>query len=235
MEIQRNIEIIDLALYLKKEKILIISDLHLGYEEALNKQGILVPRFQFEEIIEKLKLILKKVNPKLIIINGDLKHEFGKISSSEWKQVTELLDFFKDKQIILIKGNHDKILGPIAEKKNVKLLDKYETGEITIIHGDKIPEETKKTIIIGHEHPAISFPNRPDQKYKCFLKGKFQRKTLIVMPSFYLVSQGMDITKSKTLSPFLKKNLNNFEIYIVEDKVYKFGKLKDIKKLEQNL
>ena len=51
------------------------------------------------------------------------------------------------------------------------------------------------------------------------------------MPSFYLISQGTDITKQKTLSPFLKKDLKNFEVYIVEDKVYKFGKLKEINEL----
>jgi uncharacterized protein len=231
MEIQKGIEIIDLALYLKKEKILIISDLHLGYEEALNKQGILIPRFQFEEIIRKLEAILKKVNPKIIIINGDLKHEFGRISSLEWKQVTDLLDFFKNKEIILIKGNHDNILGPIAKKKNVKLVDKYETENILITHGHKIPRKLNKTVIIGHEHPAISFNNRVDQKYKCFLMGKYKRKTLIVTPSFNLVSPGTDITKEKLLSPFLKHNINNFEVYIVEDKVYKFGKLSKLKEI----
>ncbi len=231
MEIQKGIEIIDLALYLKKEKILIISDLHLGYEEALNKQGVMVPRFQFKEMINRLKSILEKANPELIIINGDLKHEFGRISKSEWKQVTDLIDFLKDKKVLLIKGNHDNILGPIAKKKNIKLIDRYDIGNITIIHGDKIPKKLNKTIIIGHEHPAVSFPGRKDQKYKCFLKGKFERKTLIVMPSFYLISQGTDITKQKALSPFLKKDLRNFEVYIVEDKVYKFGKLKEINEL----
>jgi uncharacterized protein len=231
MEIQRGIEIIDLALYLKKEKILIISDLHLGYEEALNKQGYLIPRFQFEEIIKKLKSILKKVNPNKIIINGDLKHEFGNISKLEWKQVTDLIDFFKNKEIILIKGNHDNILGPIAKKKNVKLVDKYETDNILITHGHKVPKKLNKTIIIGHEHPAISFEDRKDQKFKCFLKGKYKKHTLIVTPSFNLISSGTDITKQKLLSPFLKHNLNNFEVYIIEDKVYKFGKVKDIKEL----
>ncbi|MBT3691147.1 metallophosphoesterase [Candidatus Woesearchaeota archaeon] len=229
MEIQKNIEIIDLALYLKKEKILIISDLHLGYEEALNKQGILMPRFQFEDIIKRLKEILKKVNPELIIINGDLKHEFGTISRTEWKQVIDLIDFFKNKKILLIKGNHDNILGPIAKKKNVKLVENYEINNLLITHGHKIPKKLNKTIIIGHEHPAISFEGRKDQKYKCFLKGKYKRKNLIVMPSFNLIQQGTDVTKQKTLSPFLKKDLKNFEVYIVEDKVYKFGKIKKLK------
>ena len=229
MEIQKGIEIIDLALYLKKEKILVISDLHLGYEEALNRQGILMPRFQFEEIIKKLKTILEKINPEKIIINGDLKHEFGTISKTEWSQTIQLIDFFKNKEIILIKGNHDNILGPIANKKNVKLLQEYNVGDILFTHGDKIPKELNKTIIIGHEHPAISFDERSDQKFKCFLKGKYKRKTLIVMPSFNLIQQGTDVTNQKRLSPFLKKDIKNFEVYIVEDKVYKFGKIKNFK------
>ena len=135
------------------------------------------------------------------------------------------------KKILLIKGNHDNILGPIAEKKNIKLIDKYETDNILITHGDKIPKKLNKTIIIGHEHPAISFPDRKDQKYKCFLKGKYKNKTLIVTPSFNLVSPGTDITRESLLSPFLKKDLKNFEIYVIEDKIYKFGKLKNLKEL----
>ena len=42
----------DLSLVYKDH--LIISDLHIGFEEAMNKQGILIPRFQFEEIKAKI-------------------------------------------------------------------------------------------------------------------------------------------------------------------------------------
>jgi len=37
MNILPGIKIIDLALYLEKQKTVIIGDLHLGYEEMLNK------------------------------------------------------------------------------------------------------------------------------------------------------------------------------------------------------
>ncbi|UZE93738.1 MAG: hypothetical protein IB618_03145 [Candidatus Pacearchaeota archaeon] len=40
MELLPGIKIINKALWLSKHKILIIADLHLGYEEALNQQGI---------------------------------------------------------------------------------------------------------------------------------------------------------------------------------------------------
>ncbi|MDP7197453.1 MAG: metallophosphoesterase, partial [SAR202 cluster bacterium] len=128
MKILNNIEMIDLALYINKT--LIVTDFHIGYEEALNKQGVLMPRFQFEEIIKRLeKIFLKLKNKKIdqIIINGDLKHEFGSISDQEWRLTLRLLDFLGKhcKEIILIKGNHDNILGPIARKRNVKVLDHY--------------------------------------------------------------------------------------------------------------
>ena len=57
MKIHDNIEIVDLGLYLIKEKTLILSDLHIGIEESLNRQGILIPRSQFQDLLAKLKLI----------------------------------------------------------------------------------------------------------------------------------------------------------------------------------
>jgi putative SbcD/Mre11-related phosphoesterase len=233
MEILKNIEIIDLALYLKKQKVLIISDPHIGYEESLNKQGILIPRTAFKDFIIRLEKIIKIIpRPKQIIINGDIKHEFGKISETEWRNTIKFIDFLSryTESIVLIKGNHDKILNPIAEKRNITIKEYEKIGNILIVHGDKIPEiKNIKTIIIGHEHPAITIKeiNR-SEKYKCFLKGKYKGKNLIVQPSFNLVTEGTDITNEKLISPFLDQNLENFEIFIVSDKTYYFGKISDL-------
>jgi|TARA_B100001971_G_C18254880_1_gene581214 putative SbcD/Mre11-related phosphoesterase len=283
MQILKGIQIIDLALLIKDN--LIIADTHIGYEEALNKQGILIPRFQFKEIIQRLEATFKALannrseggwrtlsknikrkerlsslkskssnndkkinsndnkkvdndsNKKLfnkIIINGDIKHEFGIISETEWRHTLQLLDFLKKycNEVILIKGNHDKILGPIAKKRDVKVVDNYIIENILITHGNKIPEKlTKiKTIIIAHEHPAISLKEGPRvELFKCFLKGKYKNKNLIVQPSFNLVQEGTDILKEKVLSPLLKQDLSNFKAYVVADKVYNFGKIKKLR------
>jgi len=225
MNILPGIKIVDLGLFIEKHKILIISDLHLGIEASLNKQGYLIPRFQFDEIKTRLKKMLEEVNPKTIIFNGDLKHEFGSIDRQEWNQILELFDSLKDKKIIVIEGNHDKILEPITKKRNLKIEERYDIDNITVIHGNYIPEKLNKIIIIGHEHPAISFPDRQDERYKCFLKGKYKNHDLLVTPSFSFLSQGTDIKRENLLSPFLQQSLKDFEIYVVEDKVYKFGKL----------
>jgi len=230
MEIASGIEIIDLGLYLTKHKILILSDFHIGYEEELNKKGVLVPRMQYKNMIDRLELIFAKVKPELIVINGDLKHEFGGISKQEWKETMRLIDYLERKgKLILIKGNHDTILGPIAEKKEIQVVDELFVDDILITHGHKIPEELADMIIIAHEHPAVNI--RSDvrvEKYKCYLKGKYKRKTLIVQPSFNLLLEGTDVNSEELLSPFLDQDLSNFEVFVVDKKVYYFGKLKNL-------
>lgn len=244
MKIADDIEIIDLALYLNKEKTLVFSDFHMGYEEALNKEGILLPRFQLKETLERLERIflsLKKDKKEInkIAINGDLKHEFGTISEQEWRDVLKLLDFLSRycRKIILIKGNHDTILGPIADKRKLKIAGSLKFEDTLIIHGDKTNKNTEtlikkaKTIIISHEHPAVSLREGSRiETFKCFLKGRYKKKTLIAQPSFNLVAEGSDIAKEKLLSPFLQQSLDNFEVYVVADKVYYFKKLRNIVK-----
>ena len=235
MKILPKMEIADLALYF--DSTLVIADVHIGYEEALNKQGILVPRLQFEEMAKRMERIfgiLKNKKLKRIVVNGDLKHEFGTISEQEWRNTLKFIDLLAKhcKEVILVKGNHDTILGPIAKKRNVKVVDYFEAGNILVIHGNKIPQNIKKyeTIIIGHEHPAISLKEGPRiERFKCFLKGKYKGKNLIVQPSFNTMIEGTDVFRDKILSPFLQQNLDNFDVYVVEDKAYEFGKLKGLR------
>jgi putative SbcD/Mre11-related phosphoesterase len=124
-------------------------------------------------------------------------------------------------------------LGPIAKKRNVEVVETYKMDDILILHGDTIPKNIDKgvkTIIIGHEHPAISLRQGiRSEVYKCFLVGKYKKYQLVAMPSFFMFSEGTDILKEEILSPFLKQRLDNFEVYIVSDKVYDFGKLKNLK------
>lgn len=234
MRILQNIEIIDLALFF--DCTLVIADVHIGYEEALNKQGILVPRLQFDEIVKRIEGIfgiLKNKKIERIVVNGDLKHEFGAISEQEWRNTLKFLDLLAKhcNEIVLVKGNHDNILGPIAKKRNVNIVDSIGIGKVLVAHGDKIPViKSYDIIIIGHEHPAISIKEGSRiETYKCFLKGKYKGKNLIVQPSFNPIIEGTNILRDEILSPLLQQNLDNFEVYVVEDKVYNFGKLKNLR------
>ncbi|MBR9700084.1 metallophosphoesterase [Candidatus Woesearchaeota archaeon] len=236
MEIQKGIEIFGLGLLTQDS--LIISDIHVGYEEALNKKGVLVPRFQFKDLTKTLEGMFTSL-PKLkrIIINGDLKHEFGTISETEWRHTLRLIDFLAKRceKLILIRGNHDTILGPIAKKRNIIVKDHEILKDILIVHGHNLVEERFlkqkkiKTIIIGHEHPAIRLEDGPrTEKFKCFLKGKWKRYNLIVLPAFTPVQEGSDVLQENHLSPFVE-DIDQFKAFIVGDKVYDFGKIKNLR------
>ena len=241
MNIFKNIEIADLGLYTCST--LIISDVHIGYEEALNKQGILVPRLQFDDMMKRMESIfdyLKSGNKKIerIIVNGDLKHEFGTISEQEWRETLKFLDMLllKAKKVILIKGNHDTILGPIAQKRNVEVVDYYKTGDTYFCHGHKIPLDADfraaKTVVIGHEHPAITIGDGTRRElFKCFAKGWWKKKTLIAMPSFNTLTTGTDLLRDSALSPFMKeiKSRKELEIFVVGNETYYFGRLNEIR------
>lgn len=242
-----KIEMVGLSLWLPKERILIVSDLHLGMEEHYQQQGLLLPKFQIKKIKEQFEEIFQKikVRPQQIVIDGDLKHEFGRILPQEWKDILGLMDFLLENgsELILVKGNHDVILGPIAAKRQVKVVSEYQLGNILIMHGDQLPEKVKakaaiknsikkniKTIIIGHEHPAITLREKSKrEKYKCFLQGKWKGKELIVLPSFNPLWEGSDILKEKLLSPFLQ-DLSSFRVWVVsEGEALDFGKMKDLR------
>lgn len=243
MNILPGIKIVDLALHLEKENVLVIADTHIGYEEALNKSGFLIPKLQFEQLGKRIEKILKQVASRTnklrqVIINGDVKHEFGEISDQEWRDALKLFDVLSlyCDEIVLVRGNHDNILEPIAKKRNVRVVDYEIIDDIMIIHGDKpIPSipSAVKTIIIGHEHPAVSFKQRPSDKFKCFLKGKYKGKNLVVMPSFLSVPYGTNIVSDAPWSPILKETgLSEFEIFVADETegILYFGKLKDFDK-----
>jgi|TARA_Y100000310_G_scaffold345315_2_gene463680 hypothetical protein len=229
MELFKDIEIIDLCLYLRKKKILVIGDMHIGLEESLQKQGILIPKFDIKEVLDRLDGILKKVKVKKIILIGDVKHEFGSISDQEWRDTLKILDYLLEKgEVVLIKGNHDTVLGPISDKRGLEIKEKHKIGDILFVHGDKLIKDKSKLIVIGHEHPAISFEERRDEKFKCFLLGKFKGKELIVLPSFNFLSEGSDVTKENGHSPYIK-GFKNFKVFIPENgDVREFGKVKDL-------
>lgn len=237
MEISKGLEIIGTALWIKEHSTIVINDLHLGYEESLQKKGILVPKSQINQILEELGKIIKATKAETVIINGDLKHEFGTVLKQEWKDVLQLLDFLLKKcsEVIIIQGNHDPIIAPIANKRNVKVNKQYRLGKMLIVHGDELVETDAEIIILGHEHTAITLNDGTKwEKYKCFLKGKWKSKELIVVPSFNPLLEGTDILKEKMLSPFFQ-DIKNFRIYIInKGETFDFGKVKDIKKLYAN-
>ncbi len=241
--IQPGIELVDLAVWLPEHRLLALSDTHIGYEESLSKRGILVPRFQFKDLYKRMKTIIESIEKETpidcILINGDLKHEFGRISEQEWRETLQFIDLLSShaKQVVLVKGNHDTILEPIARKRDIKLVDHYLAGDMLFMHGHQTPDKTllaqMKTLIIGNEHPAVSVGDTVRREtYKCFLHGTWKRKNFIVLPSFNTLTEGTDMLSGDYLSPFFssRSTRTSLEVWVpnwVQGHLF-FGKLRSL-------
>ncbi|MEM3154422.1 MAG: metallophosphoesterase [Candidatus Woesearchaeota archaeon] len=222
---------VDVCTYLPDAKTLIVADLHLGYEESLGRQGVLVPKTMFKRIIKRLDWILEHVAVEHVVLNGDVKHEFGTISTQEWREVRRFVEYLQKKGIAItvVKGNHDTILGPMARVLQLKEVKEARHRDILIVHGDYVPQKLAPIILMGHEHPAIILREKAkSEKFKCFLKGKYKKCTLIVQPSMNPLTEGTDVLKEQVLSPLIKDILS-FEAFIIDDKTHEvlpFGKIR---------
>lgn len=234
MKLDNNIELLDRAVYLAYSNTLIISDLHVGHSESLLFRGVLIPLREENETISKLNSLLGNKHFDRIIVNGDFKHEFGKILKTELGATEEIIDLLKKhtKKIILIKGNHDTLLNRITLNKAIEIKNSESIGDVYICHGHKSPKDCElkniKKIIIGHEHPAITLSesNRVE-KYKCFMVGMYRERTLIVVPSFNPALEGTDVRNRKFLSPLLDAK-GDYRIIVSSDKLLDFGLLSDL-------
>lgn len=241
---EKDYEFIDKALYFPEKGILVIGDLHLGYDYMLRQSGILIPERQLKDIIEDLNQIFKRIHERRLKINkiiflGDITHAFG-FEFQERDEFLEIIEFLENEvpkeNIILIKGNHDTM-----DYSHGNMKDCYVEDGIAFLHGhESFPEIFDKKInlvVTGHLHPSVILEERPGVKreaYKCFLEGTFNGKTLLVIPSFFGFIEGTAVNDYKEgywefFSIIPKKDILNAKIHVIgKDKIYDFGKVGEL-------
>ncbi len=227
----------DYYLLIEKSKVMVIADLHMGYEGVMQNQGIFFPRYQKRIILQRLDKIIKQQKPKEIIINGDLKHEFGKNLRQEWKEIEEILQFLTSKvEVSVVRGNHDNFLKTILSRYDIELKMCFERDGMILVHGHKeIEVEKCESLIIGHEHPSLKLRDDVGAviNLPCFLFHP--ERNIVVLPAFSPLAMGTDVLQANNedfLSPILRKiGCDDFKAYAISESVIMdFKRIRDIKK-----
>lgn len=154
----------------------IVSDLHIGFEEEFEKKGYVLPD-QTINTLDRLKE-LSKLSKKLVIL-GDVKHSlFLRKKYALRLFLSKLSEMFK--KIIIVKGNHDgKIETFTIEFNNINVVNEFLIGKTLCLHGHKNASKEAiikaKQILIGHFHSSI--------KIKTHL-GKFEYKKVWAIYEF---------------------------------------------------
>lgn len=165
------------ALFWKEASALILSDLHLGKTAHFRKNGIPLPSDIILEDLKRLSNLIDHFNPEKIIVVGDFLHA-GKNSEFEiyknWKLEFPAL------KIILVKGNHDRILEKhFLELEISEIYSIYKENEFTFSHEDLKNES--QFVISGHLHPGVVLQSSTRKlKFPCYVVTENQ----LILPAF---------------------------------------------------
>ncbi|SUX43497.1 ligase-associated DNA damage response endonuclease PdeM [Chryseobacterium indoltheticum] len=139
------------ALFWKKEKALIFSDLHIGKTAHFRKNGIALASHIMKNDLERLSVLIEYFQPEKFIIVGDLLHAGNNSDVDEfcvWKNQ------YSDIKFCLVEGNHDKISKTLEKKLCLdSRSDSLEIDGISFVHD--FDKNIEKFQITGHIHPGF--------------------------------------------------------------------------------
>jgi putative SbcD/Mre11-related phosphoesterase len=224
------------AVYCRDDDALAIADLHLGYEASLQAEHVAIPRFQMEPMLERLAGLLERFSPGVLIINGDLKHDFSRNQSQEWDEVETLLDALAGVEVIVVRGNHDNYLQTILARRDISMVESFSIaeGKINFQHGHKNLDHGKKFQIFAHEHPVIRFRDEVGAQVTlpCFLYD--ENNSFLVMPAFSPLASGTNVISPEAnfMNPALKGlDTSNARVYAIHEGLLDFGRVGDLRVL----
>lgn len=234
----RSIEILhgvtitnDRCLLLEDGPTAIIGDLHLGYESALESEGMFIPRINTESVRDALNRIIDRYEPERIVLLGDIKHDFKRSSYQAREDVRNIIKLVDEAaEAIVIKGNHDNFLQNIVSSLGINTLDYIDIMGFRLEHGHV--DSGIRPVIIGHEHPSVRIPGELSgaMKLQCYVHAR--NEGVIVIPPFSPFASGNDLNPgpNAVMAPALKAcDVREAEVYGVSDMgLMKFGKLDDV-------
>lgn len=178
------------ALYWPAEKALVLSDLHIGKTAHFRRNGIAISSSVQQKDLDHLTDLVTHYLPQKLIVVGDFFHA-GKNSDfslfEEWRSKFDSLD------IILIKGNHDRLRSSVYDHFNMDCCKSHmDIRRFRLIHE---PTECEGYFCIsGHIHPGVSLKYMAKQRIKlpCFQLEESQ----LILPAFSRFT-GLDTSKKE--------------------------------------
>jgi len=205
-----------------RSRSLIVSDLHIGFENNLEANGIFIGKnTTTDETIEQLESIIDSEKADSLILLGDIKASIKSIAKSEWDDVPKFLKKMSDRiNTILIPGNHDANIGKLVPE-GILLASSYGMviENVLLTHGHTMPSENFShvdKIIMGHVHPVFFQEDSILNGQRVWVSIKAEKQKIfpsatgnleiIIVPSFnkYFYATHKKQYK-KSISPILEK------------------------------
>ena len=235
-----------LLIEVEREKALVVSDLHLGLEGELMKEGITLPS-QMPKLKQRLIELIKRQEPDRLIFLGDVKHNVPITTWQEWRELPEFFSALTElTHVEVARGNHDGdlegMVPPDVVIHGAGGLVIGKRSRVGLMHGHTWPSERllkTKLLVVAHNHPAVEFrdklgartvepawlrcklePSRFPDELREAVRGNWPE--LLVMPAFSEMVSGAPVNKpipEELLGPMFKANavrLEDAEVYLLD-------------------
>ncbi len=181
------------ALFWPEQKMLVVSDLHLGKSERIARLGgALLPPYETRETLKRLGSDIETYRPEQVICLGDSFDDLMAQNALDDEENLDLVTMMAGRKWVWIEGNHDP--GPIS--LGGTHLAEFTCGPLTFRH--IAVATTKPGEISGHYHPKakLAGTTRPAFIYD---------ETRMILPAYGAYTGGLK-TDAKAITDLMNQS-----------------------------
>lgn len=167
------------ALFWKKEKTLVVSDLHIGKTAHFRKAGIPIPSAILDNDLNRLQTLIEHFKVDIVLVVGDLFHAEN---NTDIDQFQKFIQDHRSVSFELIKGNHDRLKDSFYESLGITVFKTHkDVAVFRFVHDEQHCKEAV-FCVSGHTHPGVTIRGRGKVfiKLPCFEVSEHR----LILPAF---------------------------------------------------
>jgi DNA ligase-associated metallophosphoesterase len=172
------------ALHWPATSLLAVSDLHLEKGSSYARRGQLLPPWDTRATLDRLVLLLRRYQPRVVIALGDSFHDADGSSRLPSGERSRLRAMTEAHRFIWVQGNHDP--SP-PQDVGGEWVETFTTTTLVFRHQATPGAQGE---ISGHHHPKAAVPARGGSVSRpCFVFDGHR----LIMPAFGAYTGGLDV------------------------------------------
>jgi hypothetical protein len=174
------------ALFWPATSLLAVSDLHLEKGSSFARRGQLLPPWDTHATLDRLTLLLRRWQPRLVLALGDSFHDADGAGRLPAGQLARLTAMTEAHRFIWVAGNHDP--AP-PEGIGGAWVEAFTTTTLVFRH--QATAGARPGEVCGHHHPKAAVPARGGSVSRpCFIADARR----LMLPAFGAYTGGLDVT-----------------------------------------
>lgn len=171
------------ALFHPAERLLCVSDLHLGKADRIaRRQGLMLPPFETEATLDRMDTDLGATDARTVVCLGDSFDDLSAAESLSESDQARLLRLQAGRRWIWITGNHD----PAPVDLGGSHLAGFQLGSMVFRH---IAAPGASGEVSGHYHPKFALPGAGGAR-PCFVFDEHR----LILPAYGTYTGGLSAT-----------------------------------------